>query len=196
MNDRLYLLEIKLLEIEPEIWRRFVVPASITLDRLHDVIQMVMGWQDYHLFEFTINKKTYTEDPESEDQGAESGKYRLEKLIKQKGQTFAYTYDFGDDWRHEITLKDSNYSNPDLQSQVICLEGARACPPEDIGGVPGYYNFLEALVDPNHEEHEGYIDWYGGWFDSEEFDIEIVNFELMKYLRWSRDRHLVWGDIL
>jgi hypothetical protein len=90
MNKRLYLLKIRLLEIEPEIWRRFVVPAGITLDRLHDIIQIVMGWTDSHLHEFTIGKKRYTEYPESKEDGLECGRYRLGDLIKQKGRTFNY----------------------------------------------------------------------------------------------------------
>jgi hypothetical protein len=85
MSDRFYQLNIRLLDIEPAIWRRFVVPADITLDRLHDVIQIVMGWDDSHLHEFTIGKKRYTEFPESEEEGLESGQYRLGDLIRQKG---------------------------------------------------------------------------------------------------------------
>jgi len=195
MNERLYLLRINLLDIEPEIWRNFVAPASITLDRFHDVIQIVMGWTDSHLHAFTIGKKRYTEYPESREDGLECGKYRLGDLIKQKGRTFDYNYDFGDSWKHEIVLEESRYFNTELRSEIACLEGARACPPEDVGGVPGYYEFCEALKDPNHEEHESYIEWVGGNYDSENFDSNEVNWELMKYLRWSRDRYLQWRGI-
>ena len=198
MNERLYLLKISLREIEPEIWRRFVVPSSITLDRLHDIIQIVMGWTDRHLHKFTIGKKRYTEYPELKEDGAEDKKYYLGDLMKQKGRTFSYLYDFGDSWEHEIILEDSRYFNPKIQSQVECLEGARACPPEDVGSVPGYYEFCKALKDPKHEEHDSYKGWFAGFpcydgsFDSEKFDIEKVNDELMKYLRWSRDRYRFW----
>jgi hypothetical protein len=91
MNERVLLLKIRLLEIEPEIWRRFVVPAGISLDRVHDVIQIVMGWTDSHLHEFTIGKKRYTEYPESKEDGLECGRYRLGDLIKQKGRTFGFS---------------------------------------------------------------------------------------------------------
>ena len=94
MDERTYLLKISLCHIEPEIWRRFVVPGRITLDRLHDVIPIVMGWEDYHLFDFRIGKKRYTEDPENKEDGVECGKHRLVDLIKQKGRDFFYTYDF------------------------------------------------------------------------------------------------------
>jgi len=193
MSERFYLLKIQLLDIEPSIWRRFVVPASITLDRLHDVIQIVMGWTDSHLHEFTIGNKRYTEYPESKEDGLPCGRYRLGDLIKQKGRTFQYLYDFGDGWEHELVLEESRYFNPELRTELACLDGQRACPPEDVGGVPGYFEFLNALKDPNHEEHESYVEWSGGSFDSERFDPESINRELMKYLRWSRDRYQSWG---
>ena len=192
MNERLYLLKIRLLEIEPEIWRRLVVPAGITLDRLHDVIQIVMGWTDSHLHEFTIGKKRYTEYPESKEDGLECGQYRLVDLIRQKGRTFRYLYDFGDRWEHEIIVEDSRYFNPETIDPVECLDGARACPLEDVGGVPGYYEFCKALKDPDHEEHESYMQWCDGEYDSEKFTTDEVNWELMKYLRWSRDRFRPW----
>jgi len=195
MNERSYLMEIQLVDIEPAIWRRFVVPASITLDRLHDVIQIVMGWTDSHLHEFTIGKKSYTEFPESKEEGLECGKYRLGDLIKQKGRTFRYLYDFGDGWDHQVSLVNSRYFNPEQQVELICLEGERACPPEDVGGVPGYDEFCKALKDPNHEEHESYMEWSGGNYDNERFETDVINWELMKYLRWSRDRYQSWEKI-
>ncbi|SFM72175.1 pRiA4b ORF-3-like protein [Nitrosomonas nitrosa] len=195
MSERFYLLKIQLFDIEPSIWRRFVVPASITLDRLHDVIQIVMGWTDSHLHEFTIGNKRYTEYPESKEDGLVCGRYRLGDLIKQKGRIFRYLYDFGDGWEHELVLEESRYFNPELRTELACLDGQRACPPEDVGGVPGYFEFLNALKDPNHEEHESYTEWSGGNFDSERFEPEEINWELMKYLRWSRDRYQSWGGV-
>ncbi len=120
---------------------------------------------------------------------------RLADLVKQKGRTFHYLYDFGDGWEHELVLEESRYFNPELRTELACLDGQRACPPEDVGGVPGYFEFLNALKDPNHEEHESYTEWSGGNFDSERFDPELVDWELMKYLRWSRDRYQSWGGI-
>lgn len=192
MNERIYLLKIRLLEIEPAIWRRFIVPSSITLDRLHDVIQIVMGWTDSHLHEFTIGKKEYTEYPESKEFGLLCGKYRLGDLVKQKGRTFKYVYDFGDYWEHELVLENSRYFNPESRTTLDCLDGQRACPPEDVGGAPGYLEFLDVLRDPSHEEYERYSVWSGGNFDSEHFDPDLINWELMKYLRWSRNRYQNW----
>ena len=192
MSDRFYLLKIRLLDIEPEIWRRFVVPADISLDRLHDVVQIVMGWEDSHLHEFTIGKKRYTEYPESREDGLVSGRYRLGDLIKQKGRTFRYLYDFGDGWDHELMIENSRFDNSERWADVFCLEGDRACPPEDVGGPPGYSEFCAVMNNPGHIEHEALFDWYGGEFDKNEFDPDYVNWELSKYLHWSRDRILAW----
>jgi len=78
---------------------------------------------------------------------------------------------------------------------IECLEGARACPPEDLGSIPGYYEFCKAMRNPSHKEHEGYMDWYGGVYDPEKFDAEEMNWELVKYQRWSRDRSKPWRSI-
>lgn len=192
MSERFYLLKVQLIDIEPAIWRRFVVPARITLDRLHDVIQIVMGWADSHLYEFTIGKKRYTEYPESKEDGLACGKYRLGDLLKQKGRTFHYLYDFGDSWEHELVLEESRF-NPGLGAELTCIDGERACPPENVGGVPGYFEFCNALKDPEHEDYESYMGWSDGDFDSERFDPATVYWELMKYLCWSRDRYQNWG---
>lgn len=192
MNEHLYQLKIQLIDIEPAIWRRFVVPGSITLDRLHDVIQIVMGWTDNHLYDFLIGVDRYTEDPESESDELESGDYRLENVLNQTGQPFFYRYDFGDDWAHKVVIEDTRFHEPELIAPLTCLSGQRACPPEDVGGAPGYAEFLHVLQDPTHEDHHSYLKWCGGQFDSNQFDPDLVNWELMKYIRWARDRHLNW----
>lgn len=195
VTERLYRLRIALLHIEPEIWRTFLVPADITLDRLHDVIQIVMGWADSHLFEFSIGKHRYTEDPESNEDGRECGKYRLIDLLNRKGRSFSYLYDFGDSWTHQILIEDPRVSiSPNLISPLYCIDGRRACPPEDVGGAPGYENFLEALANSDHEEHDDFVQWSGGGFDGERFDTDLVNWQLIKYLRHSRDRWLRWSS--
>ncbi len=198
MNQPLYLLRISIQNIEPEIWRRFVVPADITLDRLHDVIQIVMGWEDHHLHEFIVNNGKYTENPESVEDGLEEAKVRLKDLIHKNGQGFVYHYDFGDDWLHDVVLEDSHYSNAELLSPVECLDGERACPPEDIGGIEGYEELCRELAemddddidDDGEEEGEWEEEWDDEEYDSEEFDLEYVNHELLIYQRWARNRVL------
>ena len=181
MANSLYLLKIKLLYIEPDIWRRFVVPSDIKLNHLHDVIQIVMGWNDCHLHEFLLGSKCYTANPEFKEDGEKTSRYRLVNLIKEKGQTFGYLYDFGDDWLHEIILEDSEYQNQKLKSEVRCLDGARACPPEDVGGLPGYDGFCDTMKNPCSEGYDEFLDWYGEIFDSEKFDIATVNKRLKAY---------------
>jgi len=196
MEERYYLLKIWLIDIEPEIWRRFVVPGTITLDRLHDVIQIVMGWTDSHLHTFSIGGKDYVEMPE--DFGIEEGKYHLVDLIKKKGRTFIYEYDYGDSWKHEILIENSNFNTLSLLQPIQCTEGERACPPEDVGSTSGYADFCKAIADPKHGEHKHLKEWYSelsmstGEYNSEAFDINRVNIELMRYMRWSRTRFIDW----
>ncbi len=192
MEEKLYLFRISLLGTVPEIWRRFTVPTDIPLDRFHDVIQIFMGWTDSHLHEFTISKKHYTEYPESKEDGLPCGKYRLGDLVKRKGAVIKYLYDFGDFWEHELILENSSFSDRNLPIPVYCLEGKGACPPEDVGGVNGYKEFCRVMKDPFHEEYNSYKEWYGGNFDNIQFDPDEVNWEILKYLRWSRERLLPW----
>ncbi|NHB62394.1 plasmid pRiA4b ORF-3 family protein [Photorhabdus sp. RW14-46] len=201
MNEKFYQLKITLTDSKPAIWRRFVVPASISFDRLHDVIQIVMGWQDSHLHEFRIGKLRLTEMPESPSDSKEEDLYRLIDLIKQKGRSFTYLYDFGDGWEHEIILENSQYPANDLPLPFYCLDGARACPFEDTGGIDGYENLIAILNDPDHEEYTEMRQWISELleldededFDFEQFPISNINAFLALYYRWSRDRyHLLW----
>jgi hypothetical protein len=202
----LYELKIVLRDIKPEIWRNFVVPANIPLDRLHDVIQIVMGWTETHIHRFEISGKKYTEEPESEQlDGQEEGRVRLGELVRNKGDSFLYVYDFGDNWRHDVILVNPRH-RPDYSdartmiegvAPVECLGGARACPPEDVGSVDGYELFCEAIGDPGHEEHYVLRQWYAGLqyhggdnYDSERFNLEIINTNINRYIRYCRKRYI------
>ncbi len=175
-------LKITLNGSRPPIWRRVQVPGDITLAKLHRVIQAVMGWYDSHLHQFIVGKTYYgvpSLDEFSELELKDERKVRLDQVLSKLKQKMVYEYDFGDGWEHDIVLEkvlplDSNTRYP------VCLEGARACPPEDCGGVGGYENFLEAIRDPDHEEHDEYLGWIGGEFDPEEFDIVLANRELKR----------------
>ena len=185
-EERFYQLKIRLLGIEPEIWRRFTVPACITLDRLHDVIQIVMGWNDSHLHEFTIGKKRYTEYPESRQDGLVCGRYRLGDLIKKEGRTFLYRYDFGDGWEHELTLEDSHFVEP----VMLCFEGERACRRRMWAECPGI-EFCRAVKDPAHEDHESC--WSGSAASmTASISTATINWMCCKLPDWDRDRHLDW----
>jgi len=173
-------LKIRLNGIRPPIWRRFLVEDSITFEELHEIIQNVMGWENYHMYEFKLYGLRISEpDEELGFEVVNSKEVKLSEFLKAEKQMFYYIYDFGDRWEHTITVekileKDNSKKYP------VCIAGKRACPPEDCGGVYGYEEFLEAIKDPKHEEHESMLEWIGGEFDPEEFNLEEVN----KLLLW------------
>jgi hypothetical protein len=166
--------KVQLFDIEPEIWRRIVLPASFTLFGLHAVIQAVMGWQDGHLHMFVIDGQRYglpDDDQDSNYSILEEANHRLNSLLSE-GQKFLYVYDFGDDWRHEITVEDIRDGSSE-EVLPTCIAGERACPPEDCGGPHMYPEFLEALSDPSHEDHDHYAEIYGE-IDPEQFDLRFA----------------------
>jgi Plasmid pRiA4b ORF-3-like protein len=174
-----YQLKITLAEIRPPIWRRIQVPATILLCCLHDALQAVFGWTDSHLHNFEKDGK-YWGVPEYDDLIDES-KVRLAQVLKAKGDSMIYVYDFGDNWRHEVVLEKIIPAG-ELIKSPICLGGDRRCPPEDVGGVSGYEDFLEIIADPRHEDYEEYVGWAGGHF-LDEFDLKAVN-EILSRMRW------------
>jgi len=168
----LYQLKVTLLHYKPPIWRRVLVPAGITLKKLHHILQDAMGWTNSHLHEFKAGGIDYS-DPEFELEHAENeGKVRLDQIAPQKGSRFGYMYDFGDSWDHQVTVEEILPPPEVPLRNPVCLAGARACPPEDCGD---YDYFLEVINDPRHEEHENLLEWIGGSFDPERFDIDEVN---------------------
>lgn len=176
----LFVLRITLCDSNPPIWRRVVVPSDISLGRLHYVIQTVMGWDDSHMHEFLSKNARFRNtdiDPDLDEEIFDEKQYAVADLVKRARQKFYYEYDFGDDWLHEIVLekvlKEDSGAKP-----LFCLDGARACPPDDCGGVYGYEDMLEILANPSHEEHQNLKDWVGGNWDAEHFDIAEVNAEL------------------
>ena len=165
-----YQLEVTLLDTKPPIWRRVLVDGGSTLDHLHDVIQAAFGWWDYHLHEFEVGRVRYAVPDPDDDWGEPRRDERGVRLdaIAAEGSSFLYTYDFGDGWDHRIVVEKV------LPAAGItvpaCLDGRRACPPEDCGGTGGYRELLEILRDPTHPEHQTRREWLGHDFDSEAFD--------------------------
>ena len=170
-----YVLAISLKEIEPPIWRRLIVPSSISLKKLHVVLQTTMGWADYHLHRFETGEGIFgTPDPDYPDGTRNEARIRLDRFLVSESDCIQYEYDFGDGWSHELRLE--KVIGPiEGDVDVECLDGARACPPEDVGGPHGYLEFLRAIRDPTHPEHAQMADWIGGKFDSEKFDAKAVN---------------------
>ena len=172
---QIYQLKITLKESRPPIWRRFQVRSDVTLAKLHRIIQEVMGWFDGHLHQFIVGRIYYgVPDPDDLSETRDERKVRLDQILSVPGRKIVYEYDFGDGWEREIVLE--KILSPDPKTRYPrCLDGARACPPEDCGGIYGYADFLEAIRNPEHEEHEEMLEWIGGEFDQEEFDLEAVN---------------------
>jgi len=173
-------LTVTLDNVVPPVWRDFVVPSRLSLGELHTVLQILMGWDDYHLHQFEIGGARYaTPDDEDPDWGPPSRDEDVTRLGDVAGPraTFSYEYDFGDSWDHTIDVRSVSAIDGDDASPEIprCTAGARACPPEDSGGTWGYERLLEAARDPSHEEHESSLTWMGADFDSERFDLEAVN---------------------
>lgn len=180
-KDSIYQLKITLREIRPPIWRRIQVPGTITFHELHLIIQRAMGWWNEHLHQYIINNVYYLEpDPDTSPEDIDERKAVLAQVVRREKAKFLYEYDFGDDWLHDILVE--KLMNPEPGKQYpICCAGKRACPPEDCGGPWGYYNLLEAVGDPSHPEHEELLEWVGGEYDPEAFDLNEVNEELKPF---------------
>ncbi len=175
----IYQIKVTLRGSEPLIWRRIQLRSDPTLAKFHRILQRVMGWEDAHLHRFTIQTQYYgiphrEEGVRTTKDGRE---YRLSEVVPGEGSRFTYDYDFDDNWEHVLMVE--NTLTPDEEVRYpTCVEGARACPPEDVGGIPGYENFLDAVKNPDHPEHDEYLEWIGGEFDLEEFDVDVVNGQL------------------
>jgi hypothetical protein len=171
-------LKLTLLEINPPIWRRLQVSSAINLRRLHDVIQEAMGWTQSHLYRFEINGVEFGEpDPEFGLPIRSAKATQLRKIAPEAGSTFLYEYDFGDSWEHQILVEQVLTPEHGV-AYPRCVAGERACPPEDSGGVWGYEEFLRAIRNHRHPEHRAMLEWVGGSFDPEAFDLRSVNDKL------------------
>jgi len=176
-------LKILLEGITPKIWRRFLVKDNISFYDLHNIIQPVMGWGNYHLYSFYINKEEIgMPDPDFRNELLNAKKIKLKDKLPLK-QKFGYVYDFGDNWEHILTVEKS-LDNKDAALVPVCLEGERACPPEDCGSYPGYYELMKIKKNKKHPEYKERIaEWLGENFDFEHFDIEEINKELLKLVK-------------
>lgn len=163
MTHKLYELDVRLKEIEPPIWRTIEVPGAASLEDVHFALQVAMGWTNSHVHQFDIEGLQYgmAGVDDAGDLEIEDEREHCLQDLAQSGSSFIYEYDFGDGWEHDVTVtKVSTMAKP---PRSRCVAGARACPPEDCGGPGGYANLLEALADPEHEEHESLVSWSGGF---------------------------------
>ena len=175
-----YQIKVTLKGSKPPIWRRIQVPSDTTLARLHRILQRAMGWEDYHLYQFVVAGMEYS-DPRvlEEMEGEDAQRVVLATLVCGEKCKFLYRYDFGDSWDHEL-LVEKILPRDEGKRYPLCLAGKRTCPPEDCGGIWGYASFLVAIRDPKHPEHEAMLEWVGGEFDPDIFDLDEVNRELQR----------------
>ena len=181
--DNVYQFRIELQDIKPPVWRKIIVPGSYTFWDLHVAIQDAMGWTDSHLHEFVIkNPKTGRKinigipDEDCLSKVYQGWKKKIAGFFSPQNPKADYTYDFGDNWEHVITLEEILPRERDVR-YPRCVDGERACPPEDCGGSNGYEDFLAIIMDPAHEEYESMLEWAGGEFHPEHFDFSEVLFD-------------------
>ena len=187
-------LLVQLDEVAPPVRRIVEVPLNIRLDRLHLVIQAAMGWQNYHLYEFSIGRFIRVTPPSPgwsmpETDTLSAAHTTLDGLlerIRAKSKSFKYNYDFGDDWQHTIKVQAIS-SADDGVAYPRLIAAERACPPEDCGGAPGYEAYVEAVTDPDHPDHEEMIEWRGPGFDPAAVDKKKIESRLASlHKRWNR----------
>ncbi len=183
----IYQLKVTLLGARPSIWRRVQVPDAMPLSRIHGVLQIVMGWTNSHLHQFIADGRYYAlrspvEYPDVMEVTDERTTSLNQVAPKVQSRIF-YEYDFGDSWEHELVVEKILTPEPDVE-YPRCLDGKRACPPDNVGGVWGYHDFQKAIRNPKHPEHEEMLEWVGGHFDPEAFDLHGVNGLLTLYPSW------------
>lgn len=171
-------IRIEIEDTNPLVWRELDVPLSTTLAMMHDIIQVVMRWWDYHLYEFEVGDRIYGV-PSSDDDLYERKVYKASGLhlatVLERGiREFLYVYDFGDNWRHRITVLDVRQGDAGAEYPRF-IAGARRAPPEDVGSISGFEEFLEAVTDPEHEQHPRMLEWYDGPFDPEDIDEQRLH---------------------
>lgn len=181
-------LHVSIDEIEPLIWRRLVLPADWNLEQLHLVIQAAFNWWNYHLHEFQIGGLKYGDAVAAYDGSCaddprvfEEREVRLRDFVT-LGTSFTYDYDFGDNWHHTVKIEEWLWRD-EVPKAALCVDGARARPPEDVGGVPGYERFLEIMGNPNDPDYAETKRWCGGYFDPEWFDLTVVQKDVAKALK-------------
>jgi len=173
----IYQLKVTLRHVRPPIWRRLVVSGDILLSELHHVLQISMGWFDSHLYDFRYQRNRYG-DLTLLEEVIDDSETSLCQVARRKGNQLVYTYDFGDNWEHEVLVERIDQCSAPAVPR--CIGGRNACPPEDCGGVFGYLNLLESLTDPNNPNHDEARDWVDEDFDPKRFDVATVNSLLMK----------------
>ena len=168
-------LRIELAGSDPLIWRRVLVPDTVTLGTVHNVIQAVFIWDNSHMHGFrTVGQGRRWLGGEDDDSGEDEDDILLVDVIGERTKSIDYVYDFGDSWEHRVKVERRRKADPGL-SLPVCVEGANAAPPDDCGGVWGYSERVAALRDPKHPDHAEVRGWFGKKWDATAFDIDAAN---------------------
>lgn len=176
----IYQIKVTLKDSDPPIWRQIEVPSHITLYKMHRILQIVMGWNNSHLHEFQIAGSSYGEKhPEYGLEMKTERRARLDELVPEVNQTFVYNYNLDEGWEHELWVEKALTREVGVH-YPRCVAGDRACPPDDCGGWRGYGELLEIIQNPEDPEYEETLEWLGGSFDPEAFDLDVVDRELKK----------------
>jgi len=181
----MYQLKITILDISPPIWRTVQVQETFSLNKLHHIIQIAFGWENSHLYCFW-NTDIPTTDPVLWGGGTTfwDKKVKIKDVLHEVGDSFSYEYDMGDSWKHLIVLEKFEDGG---SKTVKCLAGARSAPPEDCGGAHGYNEMIHHLHYPEEDGYLELLEWLGDDFDSERFDLELVNKNLRKLATYIRE---------
>lgn len=169
-----HVLRVSLREVEPVVWRRLVVRSEMPLPKLNQALERVMGWEGYHLHMFDVGGILFGEPDEDADYVINEKAATVKHVLPRVGATLRWDYDFGDGWEHDVMVE-AIESPVEGKRYPVSLDGARACPPEDCGGVSGYEQLLAALADPKDPEHEEMVEWAPNGFDPDAFDLVAAN---------------------
>jgi hypothetical protein len=204
-QPELLTVHLSLDDTEPLIWRRLTLPGDLDLGRVHEVIQAAMGWSDSHLHRFFLDEVwsyrhfVTEEDLDEGEEGTREDSVRLDQVLRVTGDTLTYIYDFGDGWEHTLVLEDTaplpatpttsshDEAGPAAYGPVTCHDGAGACPPEDVGGIPGYEEMAEwarhdlddAHAPPGQDADE-LRSWIPRGWHPDTFSVDEVNEELAR----------------
>jgi hypothetical protein len=177
MANKIYQIQIVLLNTKPKIWRRLLVDSDILLVDFHRIIQTAMGWTNSHLHQFNNGYTSYSPEEFEVEDTKDSRKVKLKTILKTEGSKILYEYDFGDGWEHDIILE--KIIEEEVQGQIpACIKGKGNCPPEDCGGPFGYMELLKTISNPKREDYESMMEWLGGKFSPDFFDINQINHRL------------------
>lgn len=181
----IYQIKATLIDIDPPIWRRLLISGDTNLGLLHGILQISMGWQNSHLHQFVVGRTFYA-DPEARlDDAVNEFNTLISDIAPAEKDKFMYVYDFGDSWEHIIQVEKILTEHNDFSAPATCVDGSRACPPEDCGGIPGYYDLCEIIQDQDHERYDEMLEWLGNEYDPEQFDASEIN-QYLKKLKWKK----------